>query len=74
MSSNKQGPESREYDKLKGTVVVIWPMGSLEAWTGKLIWVDRYTIGVAFDWQNDPQCVSIVYKDGIRIDPARDSR
>lgn len=66
-----RGREWDEYERLKGKLVRIYPSGVVkqnEAWMGILVWVDVYTIGVSFK-QNEPTAVSIVYKDGIRIDP-----
>jgi len=64
------GPESDEYNRLKGRVIRIWPQGECDpdfAWIGRLVWVDVYTLGVAMD-ANDPTNVSIVYKNGIRVE------
>ena len=65
----KDGPESRTYHRLKGKIIEIWHPQCEPGypWRGKLVWVDVYTIGVAFDRAN-PDRVSIVYKDAIRID------
>jgi len=64
----RQGPESAEYDKFKGKTVEIWPQNTQGTWIGKLVWVDTYTIGVAFN-PKQPNAISIVYKAAIRIDP-----
>jgi hypothetical protein len=64
---SRMGPESDEYNRLKGKIVRIWPQGEQGVWIGRLVWVDVYTLGVAFDY-NDPSNVSIVYKAGIRIE------
>jgi len=67
---SRMGPESDEYNRLKGQWVRIWPQGVInyrDAWYGRLLWVDAYTLGVSFD-ATDPANVSIVYKAGIRID------
>ncbi len=67
----ERGPESARYDELKGNLVRVWPPGAAskeETWIGLLVWVDIYTVGVAFNWNADPNDVSIVYKDSIRID------
>lgn len=72
VAKKRYGPESDEFNRIKGRVVRIFPLGitdPLEAWVGKLRWVDRYTIGVAFRWKDDPDEISIVHKSAIRIDP-----
>ena len=73
MSQSKRtrmGPESDEYNRLKGKIIRIWPQGVIDpraSWVGRLVWVDIYTLGVAMD-ANDPTNVSIVYKAGIRVE------
>lgn len=67
---NRMGPESDEYNRLKGCEIRIWPQGVTDpdrAWVGRLVWVDIYTLGVAMD-RKDPTNVSIVYKAGIRVE------
>jgi len=66
----RMGPESDEYNRLKGQRIRIWPQGAAtvaDTWTGKLVWVDIYTLGVALD-PFDVTNVSIVYKAGIRVE------
>lgn len=67
---SRMGPESDEYNRLKGRPVRIWPQGVTDVhatWLGRLVWVDLYTLGVAMN-PNDLENVSIVYKAGIRIE------
>jgi len=46
VSKGKYGPESRMFDALKGTEVLIsWNNGD-PGLRAKLIWIDRYTLGV----------------------------
>jgi len=69
---SRMGPESDEYNRLKGHRIRIWPQGVTtveKTWTGRLVWVDIYTLGVALD-PNDATSVSIVYKAGIRVERA----
>lgn len=62
---SRMGPESDEYNRLKGRIIRITPHGhEAGALVGRLIWVDIYTLGVALDPSN-PTNVSIVYKAGI---------
>jgi len=71
MSSTKRkrkGHEWSTFEGLKGQVVRIFPTGTVseaQAWVGRLVWVDVYTVGVVFDWQHDPEQVAIVHKAGI---------
>ena len=64
---SRMGPESDEYNRLKGKIVRIWPPGESGVWIGRLVWVDVYTLGVSMD-PGDPSNVSIVYKNGIRVE------
>ena len=76
---SKNGPESDEYNKLKGKMIRIWYPGEKiilnelgrvldPIWVGRLIWVDKFTLGVQFD-ESTPDKISIVYKTSImRVD------
>lgn len=60
----RRGPESLEWDKLKGRPVAVDILGSSgERILGELVWVDRYTIGVRMA----PQSVNtmIIFKHAI---------
>lgn len=59
--NNKRGPESRYYDTLKGQLVGIRLMASQKAMRVKLLWVDRYSIGV----QDTDRAELLVYKHNI---------
>jgi hypothetical protein len=64
----KAGPESATWDAFKNKVVYVYPPGVLSranAWCGRLIWVDKYSIGVELV----PGSVSIVMKGpGMRVE------
>jgi hypothetical protein len=66
------GPESDTFSLLKGKLVRVWPFGCpnySETWVGRLIWVDRFTLGLAFD-DGHREIESIIYKPVARIELA----
>ena len=67
-----RGVEWRSFKALENKLIRIYPAGVIEkdlTWVGEYKWIDVYTIGVAFNWVNDPDAISIVYKNAMRIDP-----
>lgn len=62
VSEGKSGPESRMFEALKGTEVMIsWNNGD-PGMRAKLIWVDRYTLGVKL--RNGS--MAMVYKSALK--------
>jgi hypothetical protein len=67
---SRMGPESDEYNRLKGQKVRIWPQGVTDVratWCGRLVWVDFDALGVAMN-PTDSDSVSIIDRAGIRVD------
>jgi sRNA-binding regulator protein Hfq len=70
VSKGKYGPESRMFDALKGAEVLIsWNNGD-PGMRAKLIWVDRYTLGVKL--RNGS--MAMVYKLAIKFIEAGDQK
>jgi len=42
----KRGPEAVTWDQLKGQPVQVWMLGGGDNVAGRLVWVDRFSIGV----------------------------
>ena len=65
---NKLGPESEEFNKLKGKRIKIWTNNESQTyWTGKLVWVDYYTLGIILDEPRRDGQTSIFYKSAIAM-------
>lgn len=67
-----RGPESAQWDRLKGQSVLISLLarpGLSDALAGRLVWVDRYSIGVELEIHQGE--ISIIHRGpGLIITPA----
>ena len=72
---NHRGPESVQWDRLKGQRVRVWFLNSaVDYRVGKLVWVDRYSIGVILEsigfHANPDNDISIIHRGpGLTITP-----
>jgi len=63
VTEKKFGPERRYYDRLKGRDIEVLLVSSQDGLQGKLLWVDRYTLGLALNGQNEVA----IYKHAIKM-------